>query len=610
MSRARFPIAGQAKSEWRGIAGLLGLVLAGVAIEALLPWPLKLIVDHVLPGVPLPPVADWVAGLPGGTSEAGRLAWLAFATVAVFAIGQGVQLVRAFLQADVAARMQYRLAGTLFAHLQSLSLAYHGRAQKGDLVRRVALDTGCVPALLTGVLLPLITSVITLLTLFVIMWHMDSVLATVAAGVAVPLAALLRLLGPRMTERAYAQQRLEGEVWTVTERVLSALPVVQAFGREAHEERRFKGVTTRTMYAYMHTIASQLQFKLGVDGIVALGTAAVMVIGGFHVLRGAASLGTLVVFLSYLTALYAPLLALAYLSSMFAAAAGSARRVMEVLDVDDAVREAPDARPLPPVAARRAGHVRLEGVTFGYEPGRPVLHDVDLEARPGETIALVGATGSGKSTLVSLIPRLFDPCTGCVRLEGRDLRTATLASVRERVALLLQDPFLLPMSVADNIAYGRPAASRAAVVAAAQAASADEFVRRLPRGYDEVVGERGVTLSVGQRQRIAIARALLKDAPVLVLDEPTAALDAQTEAKVMDAIARLARGRTTFVIAHRLSTVRKADRIIVIDAGRIAEQGTHAQLLARGGLYRRLHAAMDIHAVGRTADTDRNSEAG
>jgi ATP-binding cassette subfamily B protein/subfamily B ATP-binding cassette protein MsbA len=283
---------------------------------------------------------------------------------------------------------------------------------------------------------------------------------------------------------------------------------------------------------------------------------------------------------------------------------------MEVLDLDDAVREAPGARPLPPAAGRRAGHVRLEGVTFGYEPGRTVLHGVDLEARPGETIAVVGATGSGKSTLVSLIPRLFDPWTGCVRIEGHDLRSATLTSVRERVALLPQEPFLLPMSIADNIAYGRPAASRAAVVAAAQAANADEFVRRLPRGYDEVIGERGVTLSVGQRQRIAIARALLKDAPVLVLDEPTAALDAETEAAVMDAIARLAYGRTTFVIAHRLSTVSKADRIVVIDAGRIAEEGTHAQLLGRGGLYRRLHASMGIGAARRTGDTDKNSGAG
>ncbi len=609
MRRARFAIVGQARSEWRGIAGLLGLVLAGVAIEALLPWPLKLIVDHVLPGTPLPPVAHWVSDLPGGTSEPGRLAWLAFATVAVFAIGQGVQLMRAVLQADVGARMQYRLAGTLFAHLQSLSLIYHGRAEKGDLVRRVALDTGCVPVLVTGVVLPLITSVITLIILFVIMWHMDAALALVAAGVAVPLAVLLRLLGPRMTERAYAQQRLEGEVWTVTERTLTALPVVQAFGREAQEERRFKGVASRTMYAYMQTIASQLQFKVGVDGIVALGTAAVMVSGGFHVLRGGGSVGTLVVFLFYLTALYTPLLTLAYLSSTFAAAAGSARRVLEVLDLDDAVREAPDARPLPPAAGPRAGHVRMEGVTFGYEPGRPVLHGIDLEARAGETIAIVGATGSGKSTLVSLIPRLFDPWAGCVRLEGCDVRTATLASVRERVAFLLQDPFLLPMSVADNIAYGRPSASRAAIVAAAQAANADEFVRRLPRGYDEVIGERGATLSVGQRQRIAIARALLKDAPVLVLDEPTAALDAQTEAAVMAAIVRLARGRTAFVIAHRLSTVHKADRIVVLDAGRIVEEGTHSQLLARGGLYRRLHVAMDIRGV-RTADADRNSGAG
>ena len=243
------------------------------------------------------------------------------------------------------------------------------------------------------------------------------------------------------------------------------------------------------------------------------------------------------------------------------------------------VRDAPGAEPLPNPAR---GHVRLEGIVFGYEPGRPVLKEISLEVMPGETVALVGATGAGKTTLVSLIPRLFDPWEGRVLVDGRDVRAATLSSVRARVALVLQDPFLLPVSIADNIAYGRPDASREAIVAAAVAANADGFIRRLPNGYDELIGERGVTLSSGQRQRLAIARALLKDASLLILDEPTAALDAGTEALVMEAIERLSCGRTTIVIAHRPATVRRADRVVALDRGRLADiTQSHIERLRR-----------------------------
>jgi ATP-binding cassette subfamily B protein/subfamily B ATP-binding cassette protein MsbA len=572
-----------ARPEAPALAGLLSLVLVGVVLEALTPWPLKLVVDNVLTGDPLPSAVAWIGRLPGADTPAGLLGWLAGAVLGLFAAFHAVQMLAAYLKAGLGGRIQYALAGEVFERLQALSLRYHARARRGDLVRRVTTDTGCVPALVTGALLPLVTSLASLAVLFAIMWHLDPVLSVVALSVAVPMGVLIRLLGPRMTERAYAQQQIEGEVWALTEQTLTALPVVQAFAREEIEGTRFRGVATRTIRAYLRTITAQLQFKVGIDGAVALGTAVIMVIGGLKVATGSLSLGSLVVFLGYLVILYDPLSTLAYLSSGLAESAASARRVIEVLDAHDVLGDAPGAVPLAPGPDGSRGHVRIEGVTVGYEPGRPVLRDVSLEGRPGEAIAIVGATGAGKSTLVSLIPRLFDPWEGRVLIDGKDLRQVTLASVRAQVAMVLQDPFLLPVSIAENIGYGRPGATREDVLAAAVAAQADEFIRHLPQGYDTVLAERGASLSGGQRQRLAIARALLKDAPILILDEPTAALDAETEALAMAAIERVRKGRTTFVIAHRLSTVRGADRVVTMCGGQVSDAGP-TQDLPGGGL--------------------------
>ncbi len=573
----------------RGRLGvLLALMLVGIVLQVLMPWPLKLLLDHLLSGEALPPGLVWLRTLPGAAQDPGLLAWLALSMLIIYVASNGVLLLRSILQAGVSARMQYSLARDVLAHLQTMSLRFHSRAAKGDLVRRATEDTSCVPQLVTGAFLPLIDAVLILVALFGIMWQLDNTLAVIAIAVAVPMGVLMKLLGPRMTERAYEEHQTQGELWSISESALTALPLVQAFGREEHENFRFRGVASRSIRAHLRSLAAQIQFNVGVQGSVAVGTGAVLVFGGLRVLDGGSTVGTLVVVLSYLAALHAPLVTLAYLSPKLARAAASARRVMELLDTPGIPNDVPGARPLATSGSRLRGHVRFEGVNFEYQPGSPILHDIDLDVPPGMTIALVGATGAGKSTLISLLARLFDPCKGRILFDGQDIRQATLTSVRAQVSMLHQDPFLLPLSVADNIAYARPSATRTQIVAAATVAGIHEFILRLGRGYDTIIGERGISLSGGQRQRLAIARAILKDAPILVLDEPTAALDAETEEWVMSAIERLTVGRTTFIIAHRLATIRRAHRIVVMDAGRIVEVGTSEELLERKGFHYRL----------------------
>ena len=572
-----------AHAERRRIAGLAALSLVGIAIDVLLPWPLKLVIDHVLPDQALPASARWIAGLPGAGSAGGLLAWLAGMLLLLALAVQLIRLARGVLHADVSARLRLALGALVFEQVQALSMAWHRRSRRGDLLRRVTADSACLATIVTEVLLPVFTAAIMLVALFAIMWRLDPALALVAAAVAAPMLIAMRALAPRMTDRAYAQQQAEGGLWAVTEQTLTALPLVQSFGGERAEQSRFDRTAAQTVHATLRNIATQLRYRIGIDGIEAVGIAAVMVVGGWHVLDGRLTVGTLVVFLSYLAALYAPLLSFAYMASTVASAAASARRVEQVLDADDRIADAPQALPLP--APRGGAALCFDGIVFGYETGRPVLRGVDLEVRAGEMLALVGASGAGKTTLAALVPRLHDPWRGRVSIDGHDLRDVTLASIREHVAVVLQDALILPISVADNIAYGRPSATRAEIESAACAARCDAFVDALPQGYDTVVGERGTTLSGGQRQRIAIARALLKDAPVLVMDEPTSALDTPTERDVLDALQTLTRGRTTIVIAHRLDTMLRADRIAVLDGGRIVETGTHDALLAAGGRY-------------------------
>ncbi|MGK2937334.1 MAG: ABC transporter ATP-binding protein, partial [Solirubrobacteraceae bacterium] len=565
----------------------VGVLLATVVLVSLLalavPWPIKIVVDNVLGTVPPGPLLE---ALPGpDTPEALLVAAVAMA-VLIFIATTAVELVQSYLNVRVGQRVTYALAADVFAHVQRLSLVFHGRRPVGDTIARVNQDTFGLQSMLVGVGVPIAQSLVTLVAMFTIMYVLSPELTLLALAV-VPLQLLAIAVFAQPMKRA-SRDRLdrEGRLVSVVQQTLTSLPAVQAFTRERVEHARFVRDADHTLAAYMRETLAGMWFKLVVGAATAAGTAAIMYLGAKQALDGDLSTGTIIVFLAYLAALYAPLDSIAYTASSFQSAAAQCDRVIEILDSRPDVEDAPHADEAP-IAA---GHVRYEGVSFGYDPTRLALQDIDVEARPGEVIAIVGPTGAGKTTLVSLLVRFFDPQRGRITIDGRDVHAWKARALREQIGLVLQEPFILPLTAAENIAYGRPDASREDIVEAARAADAHDFIERLPQGYDTVIGERGATLSGGEKQRLSIARAFLKDARILILDEPTSALDARTEAALLDALQRLSAGRTSFVIAHRLSTIRGADRILVVDGGRIADQGSHGELVARGGLYAELYA--------------------
>jgi ATP-binding cassette subfamily B protein/subfamily B ATP-binding cassette protein MsbA len=577
---------GHALRRKSGLAAVAAVMLAKILLDVLKPWPLKILVDYVLQGQPMPPpLADAVGLLPGGSAPADLLTWCVAGTVVLFLGAWALGVAASLANVRFATRMVYDLAGSLFAHLLRLPLGFHVRKPIGDSVRRVTSDSGCVATIVKDALLPLGTALVSLAAMFTIMCWLDPILTLLSLAVVPGLVLILRRYAGPMIEHSYRQQEAEGHLYDVVEHTLSAVPVVQAFGQEERADRHFADGTEATLRATLSTTSVQLRFKVLTGLMMALGTAGVLWVGGLHVLDGRLGVGSILIFLSYLASLYGPLETLMYMSSTIQGAAGSARRVLELLETEPELRDRPGAKPLPVVS----GRVRLDYVTFGYQPGRPVLRGVSLEVLPGQTVGIVGYTGAGKTTLVSLVARFFDPWQGRVTVDGHDVRDVALRSLRRQVAVVLQEPVLFPLTVAENIAYGRPGASRAEIEAAARAANAHTFVERLPQGYDTRVGERGATLSGGERQRISIARALLKNAPILILDEPTSALEADTEGLLLGALEQLMAGRTTLLIAHRLSTLRHASWILVLDEGRVAERGTEQELLAHKGLYSHLH---------------------
>ncbi len=561
---------------------IFAFTLAASALTALQPWPMKLLVDHVLEKIP---PAPWLQTLLHTLSLPPTSGALLLVTVVggllLFALNSLTDLGSTWAWTIAGRRMVYDLAEDMFARLQRHSWLYHSRHAVGDSMSRVTGDSWAAYQVVDALLFAPGHALLTMAVMIVLMAQLNGTLTWLALVVAPFMVGASFLVGKPLRAAAKLKREIESRIQAHIQQTLTGIPVVQAFVQEERERERFEAYADAAIAAQQRSTLIGSVNSLSSGLITTAGTGIILWIGAREVLGGTLTLGSLLVFLVYLNSLQTQMKVFANLYTTLQGLSANVDRVMEVLQVPPEIADAPGAPALP--AAQ--GRVQFENVISGYETGRPVLRGISLEVLPGQTLAIVGPTGAGKTTLVNLVPRFLDPWEGRVRVDGQDVRQVQLKSLRAQVALVAQEPFLFPVSVAANIAFGRPGASRAEIEAAARAANAHEFIARLPQGYDTPLGERGATLSGGERQRLAIARALLKNAPILILDEPTSALDAETERLIFEALERLMAGRTTLLIAHRLSTVRRADRIVVLRSGELVESGTHDELLARGGVY-------------------------
>jgi ATP-binding cassette, subfamily B, bacterial len=549
--------------------------------ELLKPWPLKVIIDNVLGDKPLP----WKA-YEGYNSET-ILLFACLAMVTIYLVLGGLTLLNNYTTIKIGQMMVNDMRRDIYSHLQRLSLAFHSRRQVGDLLYRVTADTYAIQSLTMNGVFPIATAIVLLGGMFFVMIKLDWKLTLLALAVCPFLFLSISLMSKRITAAAIVARQQESEVYSVVQRAMSAMRIIQAFTKEEEEHRKFMMASGESLGASLRLYTLQTFYSGVINTVMALGTALVVWVGAHHVLSGVLTVGEIIVFTTYLASLYGPINTISQTWGLIQGAKVGVQRVFEILDVDRDIKEG--SREFPAAGAK--GEIAWEGVQFHYVPSQPVLKKIDLHVPQGQKVAIVGPTGVGKSTMLGLLPRFYDPQGGRVLIDGMDIRDFQLKSLRRQIAMVLQPPLVFPISVRDNIAYGRPEASIEEVIRAAQLARIHESIERLPDGYETVVGEQGATLSEGERQRITIARAILRDAPILILDEPTSSVDAETEALIMDGLNRLIIGRTTFIIAHRLSTVRQADLILVLRSGEIVERGIFDELIKRNGPFASLYGA-------------------
>jgi ABC-type multidrug transport system fused ATPase/permease subunit len=568
------------------------LMLLGALAGLLAPWPLQFLVDQVLQGKPLPPALQWALG----AMAANRMALLIAAVVAGLAVAllqNGLTVLDNYVNTKIDQSMVLDFRSDLFQHAQRLSMTFHDQRRSGSLIYAINFQADAASRLIMAIP-PLVQSILTLAGMFWIVLLIDRRLALLSITVVPLLYYAVRYYIKHIQHQLLDVKGKEAESLSIIHEAMSMLRVIVAFGRENYEHRRFRTQGQHTINARINLTVRQTLFSLAVNMTTALGTALVLGLGAYHVIEGRLTVGQLLVVLSYIALVYKPLETISTTTGSLQDVFIALRIAFDLLDQQPEIKDLPGATPV----GHCRGRLAFEHLHFNYPTRRETLTDIAFQAEPGQVIAVVGPTGAGKTTLVSLIPRFYDPSRGRITLDGVDVRELTLKSLREQISIVLQEPLLFSGTIADNIRYGRLDADREAVVEAARAANAHEFIVKLPCGYETELGERGARLSGGERQRIAVARAFLKRAPILILDEPTSSIDSKTEAIILDALDRVMAGRTTFLIAHRLSTIRRADLILVVDRGRLVEQGSHEKLMQLRGLYREMYE-MQMRPAGR-----------
>ncbi|HEY5914471.1 MAG TPA: ABC transporter ATP-binding protein [Verrucomicrobiae bacterium] len=570
---------------WRLAAWSVVLTVLSSLAALLAPWPLKIVVDNVLEHHPLPAFLDQLLG-PLGSTPTQLLVVVGVGSLVIALTMNALHVVNNYVNTKIDQYIILDFRSQLFLHTQRMSMAYHDQLSSGSMIYMIN-SQGDAPAGLIMTIPMLAESALTLIGMFWISFKMDWELSLVSLAVVPFLYYSVGYYATHIQDRIQRVNTLEAMSLSLIHECLSMMRVIVAFGREDHEHSRFRKQTVKAVNERVKVTVRQTVFSLVVNMITAVGSTLVLALGAYHVIQGKLTVGQMLVVIAYIAAVYKPLETISYTIGSLQDRFISLKNTFSLLDTVPDIKDAPNARAVKTIR----GKVEYERVCFSYSGRTDTLKDISFEAEPGQVIGVVGPTGAGKSTLVSLLPRFYDPAKGRILLDGVDIRELTLKSLRQQISVVLQEPLLFSGNIAENIRYGRLEATDEEVMQAAKAANAHDFIMRLPKKYETILGERGAAISGGERQRISVARAFLKNSPILILDEPTSSVDSKTESVILDALDRLMVGRTTFMIAHRLSTLHDANHILVLNQGQLVEQGTQDELVQLKGLYRQLHDA-------------------